>query len=349
MNMLNLHIDAADTLFFRDGRPFTMGEDTSVESASFPPLPSVVYGALRSAYLAQNAHLFDLNKLIELSNDLRIKNIALRTSGDSTFYTMPKDLVVPKNQKNAKRLSFSFGSNFISSSVTQQFLFNNASEKIKDDEFIVLDSALNDYLKGSETNINAYPLKDYLCTETKLGIGRNNGTRTSTDGLLYRIGMVRPHTSKSSIGIEVSFENLEINGSSLFQLGGEKKIAFSKIIDASKRINLPDLGSNSFKIYLATPAIFKSGWKPEDILEKYNLELLTAAIGKPINVGGWDIKTQKPKPMLKAIPAGSVYYVKAESIEAAKNAAKQIFEQCSISEFADSAQQGFGIAFIGKI
>jgi len=347
--MPNLHIEAADTLFFRDGRPFTMGEDTSIESVSFPPMPSVVYGALRTAYLAQNAHLFDLNKLITLSNDLRIKNIALRTSGDDTFYPMPKDLIVPKNQKKAKKLLLSSQNDSISSLSTQQFLYNNASEKVKDEDFIVLDSALKDYLEGSESDINVYPLKNYLHTETKLGIGRNNDTRISTDGLLYRIAMVRPQTFEKTIGIEVAFDNLEINKNSLFHLGGEKKIASSKEIDNSNTIKLPELDSDKFKIYLATPAIFKSGWKPDELLRKYNLELITAAISKPLNVGGWDVKTQKPKPMLKAVPAGSVYYVKAKTIEAAKNAAKNIFEQDSISEFADSAKQGFGIVFIGKI
>lgn len=46
-----ISLEAIDTLFFRDGKPFTMGED-NFASGIFPPAPSVLYGALRSAYFA---------------------------------------------------------------------------------------------------------------------------------------------------------------------------------------------------------------------------------------------------------------------------------------------------------
>ena len=46
-----IQIDPLDTLFFRNGKPFTMGEETWAD-AVFPPYPSVVYGALRSAYFS---------------------------------------------------------------------------------------------------------------------------------------------------------------------------------------------------------------------------------------------------------------------------------------------------------
>jgi len=344
--MQNLQIDAADTLFFRDGRPFTMGEDTYAESNIYPPMPSVIYGTLRTAYLSENMGKFSLDELIEKSEVLSIKNIALRTSSEDVFYPMPKDLVVPKkeNSKNkAKNLEL-ISNNSTSSIQTSSVLLNEAPEKVKDEDFIISSTALRDYLDRYETEINVEPLKDYLLSETKLGIGRNNETRISSDGLLYRIGMIRPQ-----IGISVGFENLEIKSKGYLQLGGEKKIAFSSNIDDSLEIPCPEIDSEMFKIYLATPAIFKCGWKPADLLKKYDLELLTAALGKPINIGGWDVKMQKPKTMLKAVPAGSVFYVKAKSVDLAQSASKQIFKQKSISEYADSSKQGFGLVFIGKI
>jgi hypothetical protein len=55
--------------------------------------------------------------------------------------------------------------------------------------------------------------------------------------------------------------------------------------------------------------------------------------------------------MVQAVPPGAVYYVEAESTEAANNAAAAIHGQ-SISDTMnniDYAKQGFGIAYIGKI
>ena len=42
-----LKIKPFDTLFFRDAKPFNMGSDTWAEYL-FPPLPSTLYGAIRS-------------------------------------------------------------------------------------------------------------------------------------------------------------------------------------------------------------------------------------------------------------------------------------------------------------
>jgi len=49
---MRIEIKSFDTLFFRDGKPFTMSEDNWADGI-FPPPPSVIYGALRAAYFAQ--------------------------------------------------------------------------------------------------------------------------------------------------------------------------------------------------------------------------------------------------------------------------------------------------------
>lgn len=42
-------MEAFDTLFFRDGKPFSMGDDVWANGV-FPPYPSTLYGALRASY-----------------------------------------------------------------------------------------------------------------------------------------------------------------------------------------------------------------------------------------------------------------------------------------------------------
>jgi CRISPR type III-B/RAMP module-associated protein Cmr3 len=55
-----------DTLFFRDGRPFSMGTETWATSI-FPPYPSTVYGAIRSWLIFEKGGLkeFDEGKFKE--------------------------------------------------------------------------------------------------------------------------------------------------------------------------------------------------------------------------------------------------------------------------------------------
>jgi len=86
----------------------------------------------------------------------------------------------------------------------------------------------------------------------------------------------------------------------------------------------------------------------ETLTGKYSglkLRLLTASIGKPLNIGGFDMKERKPKPMYKAVPAGSVYYF--EITEGDIQKVFEIFNQKAISDLYP--EQGFGMAYVGKI
>jgi CRISPR-associated protein Cmr3 len=69
-------------------------------------------------------------------------------------------------------------------------------------------------------------------------------------------------------------------------------------------------------------------------------KLLACSVGKLINLGGFDMKAAKPKPMFKATPAGSVFFFELnEEIELDQFQGKKISD-----EFV---QQGFGIAYFG--
>ena len=48
---MTIQLDALDTLFFKDGKPFSLGEETWADGI-FPPPPSVVYGATRTALIS---------------------------------------------------------------------------------------------------------------------------------------------------------------------------------------------------------------------------------------------------------------------------------------------------------
>lgn len=98
-------------------------------------------------------------------------------------------------------------------------------------------------------------------------------------------------------------------------------------------------------LYLATPAIFEKGWKP-DFGEESGLRLMAAAVGTPEIVAGWDLQPRpRPRPPYRAAPAGSTYFYQiADLTKAAAFVDKY--------HFADSVswkypELGYGLALTG--
>ena len=188
-----------------------------------------------------------------------------------------------------------------------------------------------------------------LESEPKTGIGRDNSTHTTREGLLYRAEMKR----FKSLNFVVDFEDMELPESGFLKLGGDGKMVEYKKIEKFNTLD-PQIPSENkrFKLYFLTPTIFKNGWLPAWINEKdmtgiYNgltLKLLTACTGKSVNIGGFDMKETNPKAIKKAVPAGSVYYF--EIIEGSIQEAVKVFYNKSISD--EKKNEGFGICFVGK-
>lgn len=352
--MRTISIHATDTLFFRDGRPFSMSED-SIAQGIFPPPPSVLYGALRASFISlglENEKEF--SDLATMSEQLRIRFMAFQ-AGVSQYFPLPADLVVPKYQKQteAQALQLEDAPAF-SNKLTQKVLRSTVNGKMTDEPHLIQLLTLEGYLNGQSEKIPVRKLFDFLTPESKIGIGRDPDTNIADGGKLYRIQANRlakdygKHIQK--LAFLLGIEGLEIAAQGWLTLGGERKVAFFQNADSCV-VTCPQIKKEQFKIYLATPAVFRSGWYPEKLLEKHDLTLLTAAIGKPLQIGGWDIEQGRPKPMLQFVPAGSVYYVEAKSTQAAIEAAKAIREE-GISDIINETNfnnMGFGIAYTGNI
>lgn len=348
--MHSLQINAADTLFFRDGRPFSMGEDTYAQGI-FPPPPSVLYGALRTAFIAANLASEKLEKLISQSESLHIHCLFLKASDNKIYAPIPNDLFVPKETDEGIFPSLEDAPT-ASSLRTPKMLLHSQNEKPDSQTRLISIENLTQYLHYGDTepNITSVPLKEFIEKETKLGIARNNSTRTSEEGQLYRMEMVRPAKyDGTALSFWIAYSGITPLTETWLRMGGDKKATHLIATGEVERVIDQPVFANDetcFKIYLATPALFENGWYPK-IIDNKELTLLAASIGKPLPLGGFDMKERRPKPMLKAVPAGSVYYVKASDPEK-MNAWVQNIHGHSISEYY-MAQQGFGTAFIGKI
>lgn len=347
---MRVEITPIDTLFFRDGKPFTMGTDTW-GSGIFPPYPSMVYGALRSLYFSH--HIEQLNKA-NTSEDptvhLKIKGLYLKNE-NSFLFPVPLDCVETVNERKTLVLELK-KIEFLCNCPSEYMLIHGISEKVKNPEngWLSFDNLVN-YLNGDYEKLSYRSLSDFVKEEPKIGIGRNNFTKSVEEGMLYRIGTKR----LINTSIIVDIEGLSLPESGLMKIGGEGRPARFKCF---KDCNIPaptSINKKLIKLYLLTPAIFNKGWLPDSIDENnltgeingIKVKLLTSAIGKPLYIGGFDIKSGKPKQMKKAVPSGSIYIfevldeVSEEDIKALHNT--------SISDGEEYKKQGFGIVYLANI
>lgn len=354
-------IKALDTLFFRDGKPFSRGEESWADGV-FPPYPSVIYGALRTWFISNHAVPFSKTAIRE-SEGIKIKNIQYRISG-GVYLPMPLDLAEPKDKDGPqKRLEKSekkeyavvrlplqqMEGGFISNHPCMTVLMPPPGTIVETVEHGLLQqSDLVTYLNTPETLFKVRKLEDYVQAEPKTGIGRNDFTNTASDALLYRVGMRRATEFEILIDFDWPADDHAPQQQAFFiKLGAENKVA--EVRSSRQRIHIrPEdvkLQANRFKLYFSTPAIFANGWHPDLSKHGIKADLVAAAVGKPVHIGGFDMENNEPKTMYKAVPAGSVYfYETAESPEIIKE--KLFGEAIAISEVMP--EQGFGIAYLGN-
>ena len=349
---MTIEISALDTLFFRDGKPFSMGDDTWATGV-FPPLPSVFYGMIRTAFASQNNIV--ASDIEARTENLKITSILLKLD-DEIIYPYPADLFSTKKlaEENKARNLELFENKTLSNIKKEEYshlLSTKTNEKVTDFSKKAFISAITfeEYLSGEKEH-SFINIDKIITSEAKIGIGKDLSTNITSEGKLYRVGMKRleyfdaekPENSKK-LHFVVEYENLELGKIGIVKLGAEGKTARYQTIRQHK-ISMPKI-DKYLKIYLASPAIFKDGNSPNFIkernLEGIGFDLLTCSIGKPIYVGGFDMKKREPKIMQKAVPAGSVYYIKSDN---ALELAKKLHGK-SISE--QMQEQGFGICYCG--
>lgn len=370
MTCLKLYLKPTDTFFFRDGKPFSRGEQSEA-AGIFPPFPSTVYGALRTAYISEySMQAFkqgDLKHVIGTTDPdsvsiatFRVKGIFLANKTD-IYFPLPRDLVKEKEGRNIFHLVMSDNKQMHSNAETSCFLVYYEKQKAEYpvnsffDELELRDYLLDDIIPG-----NCILEKDFLNKEPKIGIGRNSQTLTSKEGLLYRLDMMRL-AEDYQLCVETSGITFP-NNQGLIKLGGENK-PFAYKIDEIKSFseceeikgelterleNTRQNGKICFKLYFATPTIWKQGWAFQDKFAKgIRCKLITAAVGKYMTVGGWDMAQRKPKTMYRAVPSGSVYYLEAVS---GNTTAQEIINAFHYQNISDKrSEEGFGLALVGAI
>ena len=299
----------------------------------------------------------------------RIKGIFLADEYH-TYFSLPRDIVQTKIVHRKKcdhlyHLHLSERSKIFSNApLTSLLMCDNKNEKVEYTPSSFTDELdIKDYLLECKVPNECLKQDSFLKREPKIGIGRNAETLTSKEGLLYRLDMMRftDKYHKYHLCIEVSGISFP-NNQGILKLGGENKAFVYEIselespLDSDKfKAELADHleqkrqnGKIRFKLFFATPAIGDSGWRIKKIFSSdIQCTLITAAIGKYLSVGGWDLAKREPKMMYRAVPAGSVYYCETES---EKTTAQDIISTFHYQNISDQrSEEGFGLTLVGAL
>ena len=192
--------------------------------------------------------------------------------------------------------------------------------------------------------------------EQRTGVGLESDDRKARDSMIYTFGFVRLQR-----GVALGFEarNTSLQPGSRVRFGGEARTARLEEgpeFPAAKPDEIPGPGEPA-RLAFATPALSQSGARPpgfsgdgdEGELGGRPVRVLGAAVGGFTLVGGWDLAKGVPKPLRRAIPAGSVYRLQPRG-DAEDGRGLAALDGTCWSDYHDEhlARQGFGLALVGR-
>lgn len=375
-----INIKSIDVLFFRDSKPFGRGSEHFTKSI-FPPSSQTLYGALRTKVLEdlccdyeefkkgnfvfKNQELVNKIGLEKIKEEIgtvdKIGNFTLKGpfllyDGD-IFLKLPAD-VKKVGEENSEKYKILHPFNWSNFNIQTDFEINNyphiiTDEPIKDEEGYISLVEFTKYLLCEEIK-DIKKSKEIFDYEMRTGIGVNPDTNLTKEGMLYTMGFVRLNKNWS---LCAEIENLSIlSESGLIKFGGMNRICeYTKLKDNPFKFYFNEIDkiknliekSKIFKIILLTPALFNNGWISDKFeqIDGIKIKLLSAVIGRPENISGWDLAKNKAKPLRRLVPAGSIYY-----FELLEGGVGELFEKLNFVNFSDeNSNLGFGLTLIGGV
>ena len=216
----------------------------------------------------------------------------------------------------------------------------------------------NFYLDEKETlSAPGHDERVHAAINPKAGVSKD-GDLFSTTGLDFVHKENENFFSHEQISVDIESDNLPERF--IASIGGERRLAEFLRNDEDKILwEYPQellISSNKIRLVLATPAIFSKGWLPDWIDENNltgiipntntKLKLISAVVDRWLPISGWSYERGNtgPKPIRRAVPAGSVYFF--EIIEGNLDAEKIWLKSICTDE--QNINDGFGLVLIGN-
>ncbi|MDD5392735.1 MAG: type III-B CRISPR module-associated protein Cmr3 [Thiothrix sp.] len=341
MSKKTLVFNATDTLFFRESRPMeSMGELQSV----FPPPVRTLAGAIRTLIGEQmqvNWREFDVNHPavahIGFGDDLgklHFQGVWLALDGQRLYpaplLLMQKDQIFYRLTLDTKGIWCDLGKQVRLPKLPND---NAKGSKPLENTWLTADGLIA-VLNGDKPDAkHVKTAKDLFGRESRVGIARDNTSRTVEKGLLYQTQHIRPHQGLS-VELDASGLPNDMPPKAMIRLGGEGRTACIEVKSSPDAFPSARILSNKpqgLLLYLLTPlSIQPAGkeWQPlpgftreerdnqtvwTGTLNGIELELHGAVTGKALREGGWDMAKHQPRAVTSLIPAGSVFFCTAKN------------------------------------
>ncbi len=344
--MAYIFIEPKDSLFFRKGKSMNKGEDSWADTFLLPN-PSVIWGAICSMLLAHNQKSYEAADSLQLI----IKGIYLKNKS-SIYLPAPADLFVSSSQK-ANNSSNVIVGKYVENLSISNYVFpfrlqapKTSMEKL-DSHYISLFSLKSYAEQESKSLKNVVKISDLVKSDYKISIKVDSKLKQVADGQLFRLDT---SAFMDNVGVLVDIEvsnEAQIPNTGILKLGGESKLAqFSTLdnilphdLDFESIKQVMTYKSTVFKIYMQTAWLCKIDCFYSDLLAALNIQVLASVIERVMPIGGFDVVANKPKPMLNAIPAGSVLLVKTDK----EMTGNELLDKLRTTFFQE---KGFGLVYI---
>lgn len=375
-----LILEPYDTLFLRDGRPFNQGDQEQAATASvFPPYPPTVVGAVRAALARASGWTGGpwspeltarLGSGVDWSQGdgplgpLRFTGPIALCRGKPRF-PAPLCLLVKRAgegvEKEVARLAPGKPVECDLGCVALPQKLDDLDGGKAAEELWIDGPGLRAVLEGDVPHAtHLVPQNTLWSAEERVGITRDPQTGTTQEGALYAAAHVR---LGKEVALAVRIVGTDMSGlaGTLTPLGGEGRSVW---IDVGAAIGLPDAvtltpaadGTLRYTVVLLTPAFFGDAdedWpRPGGRIRDGDGRALpgrivSACVGKPVPVGGWDGEARRPLPMRPLAPAGSVWFLEADAREMDTGDAAAV-RAAHGRGIGRATAWGFGLAVIGR-
>jgi CRISPR-associated protein Cmr3 len=328
---------ANDVLMFRSSKPFGAGS-SFVAEGEFPPHPQIMQGIVRTHVIEQSGLSFDdygrdagdLEAVIGPSGshdlgDLWLEGpfIARRctTGAPEPLFPVPTDVVYEMQALARGEIKRTYHTlipdqdvSFVSDGPFQNWVPLRAMTDVQVKAAMgwVTLGQLKAYLQGDSVT-EVIEDRHIFEDEERVGLALDRQRRRHKEHMLYTARFTRP---QQNVGLLFGTnEGVFRDKEGPIAMGGEARMGFYQ------RVDEPDLPSmetlqGRVKIVLITPAWFSAGWAPESGLDGFlgpESRLVSMAIDRPRVISGWDLASNRPKPLYRYVPAGSVYYFESVS------------------------------------
>jgi CRISPR-associated protein Cmr3 len=338
-------------------------------------------GSMESFYNQTDTHLYFWMGSPDTYGDFSLNGVFISRQ-EKILLPVPLDYQIVSDEQNGVQKEYAYslrlqeeGQDYQSSSRFSWHLYGDIDGKSASavNAIVELDS-WKELVLQKKQRVKIERINDCLVNESKIGIARDSSTKNVREGMLYNVDM-KSFTIDTRGESEYRIVALAEKGPDFNEIrhlscgwGGKKWELTSKEEDFTifneheKAEIIYDIKASGIaRIILLTPAIWSQGSLPGNYQDGYLyfktkerknqrniiVELLTASIGRPLVIGGWDIASGRPKPKKYAVPAGSVLYVRVNPADTEDFV--EIIESIKLTDSLEKEGYGFVVCAGYKI